>query len=314
MRHSVLIPAFFLAGALSAVASVDTGLLSLVPPDAKMIGAVDVTRARSSEFGQYLLGKAQSEDGHLREMVEQTGFDPRRDLQDLMFMAGGQDAANKPSSFAILARGNFDPDRIRTLAVAKGAMIVNYHGLDLIVHPQEKGQRTAIGFPEVGIAVMADFDTLKQIVSNRSTPTTLDASLQNTINSIGNSNDAWYVSLTGPGFLADHMGAEGGPQAKALQGVVQSSGGVKLGSLIETTLDAVTRSPQDAASLTDVVRFLASMVQMQRQNDPRAGILAAALDGMTLQNSGATVHFAVSLPEKSLEQLAEAAPNVRGLR
>ena len=31
---------------------------------------------------------------------------------------------------------------------------------------------------------------------------------------------------------------------------------------------------------------------------------------MTLQSSGATVHFAVSLPEKSLEQLAEAGPHV----
>ena len=53
---------------------------------------------------------------------------------------------------------------------------------------------------------------------------------------------------------------------------------------------------------------MASMVQMQRQNDPGAAILANALDGMTLQNAGASVHFAVSMPEKSLEQLAEVGP------
>jgi hypothetical protein len=29
---------------------------------------------------------------------------------------------------------------------------------------------------------------------------------------------------------------------------------------------------------------------------------------MTLENNGASVHFAVSMPEKSLEQLAEAGP------
>jgi hypothetical protein len=33
---------------------------------------------------------------------------------------------------------------------------------------------------------------------------------------------------------------------------------------------------------------------------------------MTLENSGAAVHFAVALPEKSLEQLAEAAPHTMG--
>ena len=311
MRHSVLIPVLSLAGALSALASVDTGLLSLVPAEAKMIGAVDVTRARSSEFGQYVLSKAQTEDQHFQEMVEQTGFDPRRDLQYLMFAANGE-AAGKPSSFAILARGNFDPDRMRLLATSKGATIVNYRGLDLIVHAEEKGQRTAIGFPEVGVAVLADLDTLKVVIDNRTTPSTLDATLQSRIYSVGNANDAWYVSLTGVGFLADHIPSDGLPQAKALQGVLQSSGGVRLGSTIETTFDAITRSPQDATSFADVIRFFASMVQMQRQNDPRAGILAASLDAMTLQTSGATVHFAVSLPEKSLEQLAEAGPHVMG--
>jgi hypothetical protein len=311
MRHSVLIPALYLAGALSAVASVDAGLLSLVPAEAKTVGGLDVTRARSSEFGQYLLSKAQTEDRHFQEMVEQTGFDPRRDLQYLMFAANGQ-AAGKPSSFAILARGNFDPDRMRLLATSKGATILNYHGLDLIVHSQEKGQRTAIGFPEVGVAVLADLDTLKEVIDNRAMPSTLDATLQSQISSVGGGNDAWYVSLTGVGFLADHIPSDGLPQAKALQGVLQSSGGVRLGSTIETSFDAVTRSPQDAASFADVIRFLSSIVQMQRQNDPRAAILAGALDGMTLQSSGATVHFAVSLPEKSLEQLAEVGPQASG--
>jgi hypothetical protein len=141
-------------------------------------------------------------------------------------------------------------------------------------------------------------------------PATINASLQSKIDSIASGNDAWYVSLVGGSILADHIGKDGAPQAKALQGVVQSSGGVKLGSTIETTLDAVTRSAQDATSLSDVIRFMASMVQMQRQNDPRAGILATALDGMTLESTGAAVHFAVSIPEKSLEQLAEAAPHI----
>ena len=119
-----------------------------------------------------------------------------------------------------------------------------------------------------------------------------------------------FVSLVGGGFLADHAAQNGAPPAKALQGVVQASGGVKLGALIETTVDATTRSPQDATSLTDVIRFMASMVQMQRQNDPRANVLATALDGMTLEASGPAVHFAMSIPEKSLEELADAGPSV----
>jgi hypothetical protein len=312
MRHSVLIPAFFFAGALSALASVDTGLLSLVPVQAKIVGSVDVNRARNSDFGQYLLSKAQSEDSNFQEMMDQTGFDPRRDLQNVMFATAGPRVPGKASSFAILARGNFDAGRIKTLAIGKGATVVSYHGLDMIVHAHDKGQQTAIGFPDAGVAVMADLDTLKEVIDNRAMPTTLDPNLQSKIASIGANNDAWYVSLVGAGFLGAHMATAGAPQARALQGVVESSGGVKLGSMIEATMDAVTRSAQDATSLSDVIRFMASMVQMQRQNDPRAAILATALDGMTLQSSGPAVHFAVSLPEKSLEELAEAGSHAMG--
>jgi len=308
MRHFAVFSAFLFAASVSAFASVDTGLLALVPAGAKIIGAVDVTRARNSDFGQYLLAKAQSEDIHFQEMITQTGFDPRRDLQNILFATSGPGTAGQPSSFAILARGNFDPARIKAMATTKGsAGIVTYNGVDMIVHAKEPGQQTALGFLDVGVAVMADVTTLKQIIDGRSSATTLDADLQSKINSIGVPNDAWFVSLVGGGFLADHAGPQGASQAKALQGVVQSSGGVKLGASIATTFDAVTRSPQDAVSLSDVIRFMASLVQMQRQNDPRAGILATAIDGMTLQNSGSAVHFSISMPEKSLEQLAEAS-------
>jgi hypothetical protein len=306
MRHFVFLPVLLLAGALSAVASVDSGLLSLLPAGARIVGSVDVTRARGSEFGQYLLAKAQSEDAHFQEMIDQTGFDPRRDLQNVIFETSG--APGKSSSFAILARGNFDASRIKTLAKAKGASLESYRGVEIIVHTKESDEQTALGFPEVGVAVMADMATLKQIIDNRASPALLDPELKSKISAIGKSNDAWFVSLVGGSFLADHAGPNAPPQAKALQGVVQSSGGVRLGSMIETTFDALTRSPQDATSLSDVIRFMASMVQMQRQNDPRAGILATALDGMTLENSGTAVHFAVSMPEKSLEQLAEIGP------
>src|SRR6202023_2632092 len=111
---------------------------------AKIIGAVDVTRARNSDFGQYLLSKAQTDDAHFQEMINQAGFDPRRDLQSILFATSGPSTTSQPSAFAILARGNFDPARIKTLAKSKGKVtIVNYGGIDLMVDPKEAGQQPA---------------------------------------------------------------------------------------------------------------------------------------------------------------------------
>jgi hypothetical protein len=308
MSRFLFIPVFLLGGAVSALASVDSGLLSLVPSGAKIVAGIDVTHARNSEFGQYLLSKMQNEDAHFQEMIDQTGFDPRRDLQDIVFETGDPGATGKASSsFAILARGNFDAAKIKALATAKGAAVVSFNGVDMVVESKKQGQQTAIAFPEVGVAVMADLSTMQQIIATLASPAVMDTDLKSRINVIGNANDAWFVSMVGGSFLADHAG-QAGQQAKALQGVLQSSGGVKLGAMIETTFDATTRSAQDATSLSDVIRFFASMVQMQRQNDPRAEVLASALDGMTLQTTGANLHVAVTMAEKSLEQLAQAAP------
>lgn len=166
----------------------------------------------------------------------------------------------------------------------------------------------AFAFLDTGVAVMADVPTLEQIIANRAAPAALNPDLERKIEAVGADNDAWFVSLGAGGVLAHHMLEEAGPQAQAFQSVTQSSGGIRFGQMIQASFEAVTRSAQDANALSDVIRFLASMVQMRQQDDPRAAILAPALNSMALSTAGNTVHFSLVVPEKSLEQLAELRP------
>jgi hypothetical protein len=144
--------------------------------------------------------------------------------------------------------------------------------------------------------------------------------MQAEIAKVSADNDAWFVSHVSGDYVANQLGnAQSGgssnepkqpmPQAQALQAVVQASGGIHLGDIVRVSFDAVTRSAKDATSLADGVRFFASLVQMQRQKDPRADIAASALDNMKLITDGDTLRFAISLPEKSLEQLIESSPS-----
>lgn len=326
MLRCLLISSLLISGSLTAFASVDNGLLALVPANATIVGSVDFTRARNSEFGQYLLTKSQAGDAHFQEMIEETGFDPRRDLQDVVFASAGPRAGSedgrRQGSFAILARGTFDQERIEATAKTKGAVVQVFQGVELIVN-KSSGEPTALAFPDTGVAVLADLTTLRQIIANRGTPTVLDPALQTKIDAVGSRNDLWFASLTGGGFLARHIRQESRQegetqplqqQAQVLKGVTQSSGGIRLGAVNEITFDAITRTPQDATSLADIVRFLASMVQMQREKDARAGIVASSLDGMQLETSGNTMHVTISMPEKSLEQLADLRPRVAHVR
>jgi hypothetical protein len=308
MRTLITPSLLLVAASFSARAAVDSGLLALVPSGTKIMTSVDIERARSSNFGQYLLRRLNSEDQSFQQLVQKTGFDPRRDLQDFLFASPGPTGDNtQQPKFAILARGSFDQDRIKAAAQTKGAVIQTYQGVDMFVNTSGR-QKTGFAFPDVGVAVLADVETLQQIIGNRANPTVLEPELQQLISKAGTENDAWFVSLMPGSYLARHANQNKNPRAQqvqALQAVTESSGGLRFGSLIQLSFDAITRSEKDASALADVVRFLASFVQMQRQKDPHAELVASALDTMNLKTDGAAMHLGLSLPEKNLEQFAD---------
>lgn len=323
MRRLAILPLLLSTATFSAFASIDPGLLALVPPEAKVVSAIDLDRARNSEFGQYMTAKMHTTSHDFEQFVSETGFDPRHDIQQLLFADAGRNAEGEHTSLTVLARGNFDSGRIQSAATGHGFVPQSFQGATLFVKKSENSP-SAFAFLGNGLAVMGDVAMVKRIVSNRDTPTALDPVMQAQISRIGTDNDAWFVSLIAGEHFARHFnraqsnesgsnppGASSGAllsQSQALQSVVQASGGIRFGSIVDVSFDAVTRSPQDATSLADVVRFFASMVQMGRQKDPSIGIAASAFDNMQLATDGNSVHLSISLPEKMLEQLVDSPP------
>src|ERR1700761_1240408 len=113
-------------GSLPAHAAVDQTMLGLVPAETVLLTGIDASTARNSDFGQYLLSRVNSEDQNFQAFTQATGFDPRRDLQSVMFAGFGPRQTHGHSKFAILARGFFDTDRITAAALAKGSVSQDY--------------------------------------------------------------------------------------------------------------------------------------------------------------------------------------------
>jgi hypothetical protein len=295
---------------VSAFASVDHGLIALIPANSTLVAGIDVVQCRGSQFGQYLLSKSQASDAHFDQFMTQTGFDPRRDLDSIVVTTSAPEESSKNAAFAILARGNFDQAKITATAVAKGAVAGMYQNVSILVSKQH-GQQTAIAFPDTGMAVMGDLASVHQVIQNLTTPAKLDTELTNRIDLAGTANDAWFVSTNGAGMLGKQFSAQTGGQMgqmQALESIHAASGGVKFGSTVAVTFDAGTRSEQDATSLADVFRFVGSMLQMQRQANPRAAIMASAIDNMQVAANGQNVHVAFQMSEQNLEQMADMSP------
>lgn len=319
---ALLLSGLLTTGILSA--SVDPGLLDLVPANTQLISGVHVDQSRVSPFGQFVISQIQTNPGDLQKLIDATGFDPRKDVTEiLMATSGVPTTPGQPASAGgmVLARGSFNPAKVEAAAVTKGATVQNYMGTDVIIGnnpngtPGDAGQPGAVAFLDSTLAVAGSLDAVKAAIANRSNTTPLiPQALLAQVNAVSATNDAWFVSLVpGTTLLPQAATSAGGPSATngnpqmaALQAVQQSSGGVHFGDQITLTFQATTRSEKDAQSLADVVRFVASMVQMKRQDNPQLGILATAFDGMNLNTAGNSMTLGMSISEQSFEQLAQA--------
>src|SRR5208283_867708 len=109
LRSSATLVMVF-AGTLPAA---DSRLVGLVMPDATVIAGVNVTQAKASPFGQYVLGLVTPHDRQLQALATLTGFDPRQDVSELLVATntGGRAVAG-----LVLARGTFHVDTLTAAA------------------------------------------------------------------------------------------------------------------------------------------------------------------------------------------------------
>ena len=138
-------------------------------------------------------------------------------------------------------------------------------------------------------------------VARRSTATTFSNALSTRAETLSTSFDAWVIS-TLPVPNAPSGVAPGGLNLTALQSIQQSSAGVKFGTSVNLTAEAVADTAQNANALADVVRLLVGLVQMN-QGNAQAAQLTPLLKTVSIQTRGTTVEVSLSIPEDVFEQL-----------
>lgn len=310
MNARTLTTASLLAGfiVILPAAAVDTGLLNLVMPDAKVLAGVNVDQAKNSPFGQYVLSQVQTQNQDLKKLEALTGFDPTRDVRELLVAsstAGGTDHTG-----LFLARGTFNPGLIAAAATAHDAVTESYNGVTIIEDPKKMH---GLAFPDASLAIVGDIANVKAAIDRQKSPTgSLPASIVAQVNQWSGSQDAWGISavplstLHPPATAPKMPGVN--PQNAAFQNIQSAAGGVKFGALVVVTGQVQAATAQDAQQLADTVKLLANLAQMQAANEPIAAALAQSL---TVSTSGATVNASVSVPLDQLEQALKPKATVK---
>jgi hypothetical protein len=278
----------------------DQMLLNLVMPDAKVVAGVNVQQAKGTPFGQYVLNLMQTNDAHLQQLVALTGFDPRRDVIELLVASDG---APQSHTGLALARGNFDVTKITGAAAQHGAVTEVYGSVTIIEDPKQEG---GIAFLNSTTVAAGDIASVKGAIDRQTMAQPLSGALLVKINQWSTSQDAWGISAVPPSSLAPpaKTGSQPNPMFNAIQAVQQAAGGVKFGGTVVFSGEATCDTAQNAQTLSDLVKLMVNLAQMQTGTDPNA---AALVQSVKTSVTGSVLTVSASLPEDMFIQLLQAS-------
>jgi hypothetical protein len=293
-----------------AAAATDAKLVSLLDPQTRVIAGLNGTAVKASPFGQYLL--SQSAKADLSHFITSTGFDPRTNLQQVLFGSAG-DANN--SQRVLLVKGTFAPSQVLAYAVKKGATANSYRGINVAEFPASQGKNGKphparwLAFLSSTRAAFGTPEFVQHAIDRYVDNTAADAGIASRIAAASGKYDAWYVS-TVPGAevalsLPQSSNELTGLAANALQAVQSEMVGVKFTQGASVQGQAVTASDQEALSLADRIRYMASVAETQATQKQKP-TLASLIQKVSVATQGVNVIWSVQVPESQLETLAQA--------
>jgi hypothetical protein len=290
--------ALFLSGvsAIPAAPRVDNVLINMVPPGSTALVGARMEQIKTTELYRRLMA-AQKLD-QLDEFAYETGFDPRRDVRELLF-------ATTPRGGVLLARGSF---RLNSAAL-RNAKKIRHGEYDIWSRGGESGfcilDSTLAAAGEID-AVQAALDEWKSGTHTAAQPLLAKANL------VDPQSQAWGFSSGLAGFLADHLPSTGSglDLSKIFRGLQDAWFQVDLASAFRAEVHGTAASERDAVNLRDAVR---GMIGLGRLNMPEnQEDLLRVWDGITVDQQGRAIALKANIPQDlvgRLLQLLDSAPN-----
>ena len=276
----------------SPMLAVDADLLRYAGPDTKEIAGVYVDRAAASPLGVFLQSMAGPENRDFTNLIIATGFDPRRDLREIVVASAGQAQGRK--SGLIAARGTFNGAQLGALAVLSGGKKESYNGVDIYFSGGRHGGAW-FAFPEPSIALFGDETMLRAAIDRRSKTTEMDARLLAKTQT-ASSQDVWFAAIGQTGVAL-------GKRFVPLESLDVVSGGLTLGSVVQLNAEAMMRSEKDAQALLGVIKMVTGLLQLQQEKNPGLARVLPFLQNADAKVEGAAVLFSTFASESDVEQL-----------
>jgi hypothetical protein len=310
----------YYAGGIPSLSASRTGPaeLSYIPADATVVAYANVGEVMSSEIRQKMKQVMPGEQGQ-KEFQQQTGIDIEHDIQYVV--AAVTSAAPANANGLVVARGNFNPTQLETLAREHGGVVEEYKGKRLVTvsengHERDRADvdrdreeapqtperhsgehRMTLAFLEPGLIAIGSEAAIKSSIDAQLTSHSITSNdeMMELVSDIERGNNAWAVGRFDAIASEAHIPSDIKnrlPAVKTFAVMSHIDGGVA------GTLRAEARDDQAAENLRQVVQGFLALGRMQSQADPK---IAGLLNSLQLSGSGRTVALSFAVPSEVFE-------------
>jgi hypothetical protein len=268
--------------------TIDNVLERMVPPNATSLVGAHMDKIKETAFYRKLL--AAQTLPQVDQFAKDTGFDPRRDVRELLFVT-------TPHGDVMLARGTFHLNTAHLRGVPKVR-----HGEYDIWDRDSRGFCILDSTLAVAGDVVAIEDALDEWKSGAHTGA---KSLLARAASVNPQSQFWGVSTGLAGFLAEHPPTvtSGLDLSKIFRGLEDTLFQVDLSTGLRADVHGTTATEKDAISLRDAVRGMVGLGRLQvPDNQPE---LLRVWDGIAADQQGRSITIHADIPQDLLDKLIQ---------
>jgi len=293
----LLLIALFLSGCKkesSPNVFVDPALATLVPPDTILLAGVRVQKLAQTPFWREYVQKGRVP--MIADFRKRTGLDPEKDLWEILLASSAKEAV-------VLIRGKFSDMGMEPKLDLQNAQRMSYKGFTMI-----GDEKAAVLFLNPSTAAAGPTPALRRLVDNRENVTGVPAALQQRIQKISSSNQAWFAAQAG-GVLPDMGGVDAGMLtglARMSKSLTFASGGLDVSYQFSAKVDLEATDPQAAERLGGAIRGLLGLGRLNTQDKQKE--ILSVFDGMHLTKTENVLHFSTDIPYSVLEKAATELP------
>lgn len=277
--------------------NIDSTLVSLIPPDGTMLVGLRMDAIRSTPLYQKMLAKKRLD--RLDEFARQTGFDPRRDVRELLVASIGKDSL-------VAARGTFNARAF------EGMPRNTYKGY--AIYTRDRG---AVALIDNSTAIAGTVDAVHAALDRRasgggSAPVELLARARQ----IPPENQVWSVANGFDNLLTGSIPETGNAAniGRILRSLENTTAAADLRTGLNGYINGTCRTDADAKNLGDAARGLVGLGRLSvPEKQPE---LLRLWDGIKVDQQQRTIKITVAIPQDLIDKLIDlvgSEPRLRGL-